>query len=365
MGGVGYTLVSIAVVGLSMSHAPKRKIDQTVGDGENELRNPLRLISTPLYLPRENQPAHNLRPWEFPEDDKKPKNEKRSEDRFQTLLATQKAFIVGGLGFVVRMGLLASWYRDDKIRDNAIAIIKANGLRRILRSLRDRETGEDRIFGKGEISRFFATLPPVERDEAEARDREQLTSIQSRLGHALRLRKAVEFVALTEAVVRWRFEIGESKARFESITGIEPNGPDAAAHVWNYLWIEPVLYVIDPEPRPPDIQAITQNERIALAFSNDSGQSRGALYWALRGVPGKRKTIDAASEACNRFYGRNAPKTRTVTCEPEKFGERVNLLREQRRGVGLQFPGDVEYLPITTVERRRNIEVPRSAKEDA
>lgn len=93
------------------------------------------------------------------------------------------------------------------------------------------------------------------------------------------------------------------------------------------MWIEPVIYVIDPQPRRPDIDAIVEDPALTAAFTRASGQPREALYWLLQGTVGKYRTVAAAAAVCDAYYGPGKPKTHLVTTPPDEFLDRANLVR--------------------------------------
>src|SRR5262249_6399839 len=112
----------------------------------------------------------------------------------------------------------------------------------------------------------------------------------------------IELMVLTEAILCWRFANNKSLDRFEAVSGL-PREQAAGEYVFDHFWIEPILYLVWPRPRPADVLRIIENERVAQAFEAATGQQRWVLHSILMGAPGKLSTIEAAAQACNTFYG--------------------------------------------------------------
>jgi hypothetical protein len=295
-----------------------QKYSGLAGERPDALINPLALISQTLYMPRADEPTLNLPKWEFPVRD-----HPFARD-FASLLRTRKAFVLGGTQFLVELGALPAWYRDDDIRKVAHRLIKDRNLATLLNSLGDGRENSTSLFGKGEISEFFDTLPKIRRKEAKSP--RQFTRVELRKRHPLRLRKIIEFIVLTEAVLRWRFANDNSLRRFSDFTQIRAQHPDDALYVWDHFWIEPVFYILYPAPREADIRPILETERIAQKFAVTTGEDPVALYWLLHGVPDKLRNVKAAADACNSYYGNGVIPTQAVTVRPDEFRSRLNRL---------------------------------------
>jgi hypothetical protein len=324
-------MARLAVIAAESGHASGR---------EESAANPLCLISRRLYVPRAHDPHLMIERWRLPTDPR----DHGSAAQFEALLRSRRAFIVGGLQLVIELGLLPTWYRDDNRRAEALALIDERNWRPILQRLADRES-DNGIFGKSEIPKFFSTFPPVRRaDAGTPRIRRDDDAAPFRIWneHRLRLRKAIEFIALTEAILRWRFSISESVGRFKDLTGHFPEDNDGL-YVLDHLWIEPIIYVIEPLPREADIPRIMGNHAIVSAFRLACGQPAGALYWALRSVPCKLPTAEAAAAACNAFYGNGAAECAVVTVKPEEYMQRVALTGKRNHLPA--YAREIEHLP--------------------
>jgi hypothetical protein len=295
-------------------------------DRDLALDEPRALVSYALYSPRGEEPKLTLERWEFPGDEA----QHESAAEFEKLLRSRKAFVLGGTQFVVEMGLVADWYRDDETRQEATDLLQSRGLGPLLHSLRDKENGADAIFGKKALSEYIGTLPKLKRDGADAKGSKRLSNRELYTEHLLRLRKVIEFITLTEVVVRRRLRAGKSQKRFEAFTGLSGKDENNALYVWDHMWIEPVIFVVDPLPRKRDIRKMIGTERIARAFEQATSHPRGALAWPLLGVPCKRATAQAAAAACNSHYGPDAEQTDVVTARPAEFRESLQRLRKER-----------------------------------
>lgn len=261
---------------------------------------------------------------------------------FGRLARSKRAFAVGGLSLIIDCGLVVDWYNDDATRRDALTLIEERGFRPLLDRLSDRDS-PDSIFGKNDLRSYFKTFPPVNRDTRRQADA-PASSRSVRLEHPLRLRKAFEFLFLTEAVLRFRFRNNETKVRFEAVTGTQVRSENDAARLWGFMWIEPLLYTIDPLPRQADINRIMQSRR-PINFVEMSGQREGALYWALRGVPGTYLTARAAAEVCADFYGKEAAPTSPITIDPSRLDTRLSLLSgPPTAGGGAMSPENIVQL---------------------
>lgn len=151
------------------------------------------------------------------------------------LLKTKRAFAVGGLRLVVDCGLVVDWYNDDATRRDALNLIDSRGARPLLDRLADKDQPTS-IFGKNDLRAFFKTFPPVRRNITQTQAGGPTSARQVRKDHPLRLRKVLEFLFLTEAVLRFRFRSNETKSRFEGVTGVKVVNEDAALRLWGYMW---------------------------------------------------------------------------------------------------------------------------------
>ena len=294
-------------------------------DGREEaLTNPLAAISRPLYLPRADEPVlPALKRWELPSSvDDHPK-----ADAFSSLLRRRKAFIVGGLQLLINLDLKRTWYEDERTRERAIEIINERGYDKFLAKLHH---NDNEIFGKGALRKFFKTIPII---GPAQNDGDPVPPHKLWKQHPLRLRKAVEFIVLTEAIIEYRLS---KKARdtdrteaFRVMMG-NPKTTLSAEMVWDYMWIEPILYVMWPGVFPPDVDVMMDQQLVVNAFVTASGQKDGVLRWIARGVYGTHKTVSAASAARNSFMGGSVTKAIPVTVDPDEFekaGEMIGRLK--------------------------------------
>lgn len=241
-------------------------------------------------------------------------------------IRSKRAFAIGGLQLVIDCGLVVEWYHDDATRHDALELIDARGARPLLDALADKDQSHT-IFGKNDLRSFFKTFPRVRREIKQDMAARPTSTRQIRLDHPVRLKKALEFLFLTEAVLRYRFRNDETKTRFETITGTKVSSVDSATELWSYMWVDPLIYVCDPAPRDADISRVMNPDLLGM-FAERSGQRQEVLYWALRGVPSTYGTAQAAAEVCNQFYGSSAAPTFVVTVPPDRHDARLNLLRE-------------------------------------
>lgn len=260
---------------------------------------------------------------------------------FASMVRAKRVFAIGGLSLVIECGLVNDWYRNDANRAEALDLIEQRGLRDTLDRLGDKDFAGS-IFGKNDLRAFFQNIPSVARQGAsDPPDRPSPRMI--RREYPLRLRKAFEFLFLTEAILRYRFRMEETKVRFERVTGVKVRSPDDAAAIWGHMWIEPLVYTIDPLPRQPDIARIMQGQ-LPLEFVAQSGQREGALYWALRGVPGSYRTARAAAQACDGFYGPSAAPTIAHAIDPTAMDRRLDLLQNPTGGAGIMSVENIVLL---------------------
>jgi hypothetical protein len=76
-------------------------------------------------------------------------------------------------------------------------------------------------------------------------------------------------------------------------------------------------------------------------FREASGQKPGALYWVLKGAPGKWQTISAACDVLNSVYS-NLAKAVPTTVLPREHKSKMGIYQP----VGpSQYLGEMEFLP--------------------
>ena len=277
--------------------------------GNEALVDPARLIARPLYIPKDDDPPLDVSPWELIAN---PALHPQREE-FEKLLRRRAIFVPGGTEFVLEMGLVPVWFTNDASRSDAIKAIDRRGWRDLFNYLSFKEADDD-IFGKAAVQAYANTLPPVRRDSDQAPDRRELKPLEVWKQHKLRLRKVIEYIGLVEQIVGWRLTRGESTNRFNGITGLEGR-PEQAEAVWSHFWIEPVLYVPEPPARGiKDIMKIMESPDLVQRFIGATGESAGALYWSLRGVPSKFTTVEAVCVILDAFYRPSSP-TRVVTAD--------------------------------------------------
>ena len=76
----------------------------------------------------------------------------------------------------------------------------------------------------------------------------------------MRLRKAIEFIVLTEAILRYRFKKKRSLRRFSRATGLSADQAYPEI-VWDYLWVEPINLCVSSPARNEDLEAIMEQVR--------------------------------------------------------------------------------------------------------
>ena len=302
------------------------------GNAHESVANPLTSLSQPLVVARDDD-VPTVTDWSSLGD------LGTIDQGYLDLLRTKRVFAIGGLQLVIDCGLVPDWYSNDANRRDALNLIEARKLRPLFDRLTDRDLSTS-IFGKNDLREFFKTFPPVRRDVAHTTLKPLTSARQVRKQHPLRLRKALEFLFLTEAVLRDRFRTDETKKRFESVTGVAVDSEDSAEAIWGYMWVEPLLYVVEPAPRAADIKRIMGPGVRRSAFAQRAGQREEVLYWALRGVPSAFPTADAAAQACNDFYGSDAAKSYAVVVAPDQHDARQKLMWED--DVDRDYVGSVE-----------------------
>ncbi len=330
------------------------------GDAEGAkraLKNPLELISRPIFLASNGKALPGLARWEWPKE----KIDGCHPKDFKEFYATQPLFVVGGFRFIVKLGLVPAWYCHKQTRAEAKRLIKSRKWGKLFKSLQGKENSDDDLFGQAAIREFLAFSPPVHRwdedgDDDDADDADDFSNvvvktpeevktfvqlqIRMRQEHCLRLRKAIEFIVLTEAILRIRLRKGKLLGRFAKATGL----PEHRAYpeiVWDYLWIEPAHYCVSVPARAEDIEAIMRRKEWVDQFQEQSGQRLGALYWALKGAPGKFRTISAACEVLNGVYAGLA-KAAPRSVLPSEYKHKMKILDEDAK---LEYNAENEFIP--------------------
>jgi hypothetical protein len=320
--------------------------------------NPLELISRPIFLSDDGKPLPGYPRWQSPKE----KIGGCSPKDFREFYATKPLFVVGGFELIVSLGLVPAWYCEKQTRAEAKSLIKSRKWDKLLADLQGKENSDDDLFGQAAIREFLTFSPPVQRWDHDEREDLEPTSdgrvdlpvatgldvkkfahqqMTMRRKHCLRLRKAIEFIVLTEALLRYRFGRGKSLKRFARATGLSESRAYPEV-VWDYLWIEPVHYCVSAPARPEDIEAIIRRHDLIDHFREVSGQAPGALYWAIRGVPGKYRTIAAACEVLNLAYaGLAAANVRSVL--PSEYKDKMKILDDP--AAKLQHQAEVELMP--------------------
>ena len=304
---------------------------------------PRSLVSRPVYLDRDGQSLPTLARWEMPDVEV----DGTSPDEFKRYLAETRLFVVGGLRFIVGLGLKAQWFAHHATREDAQKLIRARGWDKILHDLRTKENNYRDMFDPRSINDFFTTCPPGKRDddyepiEHQTSPSEELRrNLDVRKRHPMRLRKAIEFIVLTEAILRYRFSHGMSLRRFSELTGLSPQRAYPEV-VWDYLWIEPVHYCVSAPAAPDHIDRIMAQQPLVERFSALSGQRGGALYFLLMGAPGKWHSVRPACEVLSEVYSGFARVVPT-TIPPHEYKFRMELFDDRKRREQLRR---VEYIP--------------------
>jgi len=305
-------------------------------DHEQVMSDPRRALARALYVPRADAaiwPKDSTLPrWQLPF------SPHAHAARFDSLLRQQRLFVVGGLNFVIKMGLLASWTNEAARRREALDLIDQRGWRPVLDGLGAQgKDPEDNLIGQDTVNRLYRTLPAIERENGGQVRTALPTQKEAWDGQLLRLRKAIELITLWEVTLRDRFRNDESLNRFRGITGYtatKANADQDAALIWNFLWIEPVLFQLENRARTGDIVTIINNPKYLEKFRAASGQgvssnpadaekeAKGVLYWALRGAPGKWTTIDAAAQVVNLHYAQG-DRAIAATLDPDDYIDRI------------------------------------------
>ena len=314
-------------------------------DAHTALTDPRVLISRPVFLHPNGTPLANAARWALPNmtvDGNKP-------DSFKDFLAERSLFVIGGFQFIVEMGLKATWYCHDATRHDARRLIHQRGWSNIFTELKGHENKADDLFGQGSIHEFFQNSPAILPEEDAAVAKPKVLSpkeagakrLLMRKKHILRLRKAIEFVVLTEAILAYRFKKGYSKNRFYQATKLPTAVLPYPEVVWDYLWFEPAHYCVSTPARSEDIREILNRQELVTRFREASGQRDGALYWTLQGAPGKYKTIAATCTVLNAVYSGLA-QTNVRTALPNEYRQKLKLFDEK---ASIAHIADIEFIP--------------------
>ena len=331
--------------------------------------NPLRLVSRPLYLPTNSSPKIAKTSWEqywavfdpnqyyladhddnavelgkteFPQ----PPNGKSCE--YMRVVTHEKAFVVGGANFVSEMGLKLGWQLVQANRDDAKKNIANRNWSAKLDEIKGKES-KDSIFGIGDFREFYRTLPKlVERDD----DRSSVSLKSSALWrkHRLRLRKAIEFTAISEATLQYRLSHGKSIKRFRKFLG-EPNAAPDASRIYDVVWFEPVIYTIWPALGEPKTELAAEIMKIeeARALYRDTapiGEDL-SLYWLLMGMPGRLASVQAACNVCNLVYRDSPLPFRAVTLTHSAFTKNAafaNPKSQEQKAAPREYRNKLETL---------------------
>ena len=335
---------------------------------------PLGVLSQPLYVPRHVAPRFKLAPHEVPvpETDVDLKNwnfKKRPRAPFERLvkvasspadevggwerraflrmLAGKPCFAIGGTRLITELAVKPGWFNtDEDVRIRAHKLVRERGWEPLLRMLKGGEhdtKSELSIMDQATVIEYLTALPPPCDRTTGAAGRKELQKRDGYTGKSrhkalrLRLRKAIEFICLLEAVIAHRVEAGTRLTHFARVSGL-PDGVVRPEHVWDHLWIEPMIYVVNPRPRAADIRLIVENEIRTGSFRSKCGQEATILYRLLFGAPCTWSVCVAAAQACNRFYGTtrtrrsdlHRPKpTVAATVRPWEMEDRLKILDDR------------------------------------
>jgi hypothetical protein len=314
---------------------PVKKFSAQADSHEKCLEDPRRAISRTLYVPRQNGPAMTLERWKLPIRDAVT----REQQDFDKLLRNDRVFVVGGMQFVIDLGLAAAWVNDQNRRAEALDLIRSRNWEQHLDKLWDGRDPPDNLIGQETVQKIFRSLPSAQRAHFNAGSGNGALSPKERWDFQLvRLRKAVELITLIEATVAHELAHGRLADVFTRVTNRPASAATAetdALAVWDYLWIEPVLFQLVNGPREADITSILDNPRYLAQFRNDSGQwlgentaeadrlARGVLYWVFRGTPGKWRTIEAAANLVNAIYSSGGGRAQAVTMDRSNYMNRI------------------------------------------
>lgn len=311
---------------------------------EEAIENPLELISRPLYLDQGGQPDPALARWELPANDR--------DDGLAVDFARHKSadpiVVIGGFQFLYTLGVIPRWLIHDATRTDAEILMRERRLDALLESLslNGRETAFD-LFGKQSLHEWFQHSPDVDREGNTQRkgiNKSKKTKAQymidARSKHCLRLKKAIDLITLIEAALRYRYGTGRTKNRTNRYTGISPEDvyPEI---VWDVLWLEPIHYVMSSLPTENHVISIVERQGVADRFQQMTGSGPGALYWILKGAPGKYRNVEAACTICNGIY-EDFPAANVTTVKPREYRDKMRLFQEKTR---IEFKKTVEFAP--------------------
>lgn len=234
-----------------------------------------------------------------------------------------------------------------------------------------RRDNRESLFGKESLGAFFNTFPRVEERDliADYDPNTEVNEDNQYLKHRLRFRQVLEFILLTECVLRWRFDCGQTLSRFAGTLGEAVSIPaekvaeaaidnelvgwsedhslilDAyARRVWDLMGAEPLLYTVEDPPRRKDIPKGLRNAAILGRFRSGSLQgahpdiepeeqddvSKGVLYWIWRGFAGRYKTVVAAASASTQLYPNMSPSG-VITVDPRSKWLRDPVRRQKKK----------------------------------
>lgn len=326
---------------------------------------PLGLISNRLYVARHDEPEVDIERFKVPvldiDDFERPMSpieatvaadalgevdvDHWKRRAFLELMAGEKCFAIGGTMAITRIGYKAAWLRDHDVRDEVQALIEMRGWSPLLKTLKGRENEKNDdldLIGQKEISKYFAALPPPfdrsmdSKDEKKDKNDPTLSPLHRRNRLCMRLRKAIELILHYEVALAHRFNKGQSENRFAMVSGLWGAEHRQPSYLYNHLWLEPVIYSIDPLPHATDVARIVEAEEQSLQFTQTTGQDTGILFRILFGAPCTYGVAVAAAKACNKFYGRSEQETqasgaalhRPSTIRPHAFKLRKAILDE-------------------------------------
>lgn len=314
-----------------------RKLCGSAGTVNQILENPLMCISKPLSIYQTGE--QNL---DFEASFRAGETPKSQLD--QALIShvnSDPMFAIGGYKFVVAAGILSRYFEHDATRARASKIIDSrkswkSTLQYI--SVKGRDAGIDDLYGKASLRKYFNSAPPTDKP-FDAKKRKKINSPESlgrqRSNLCIRLRKAIEFIILTEATLAYRFSKGKAYQRVSSFTGIpestlrkQEESELAMLLSWNILWVEPVHYCLSALPRQDDIPYIMGSNDSIETFEKETAQSKGALERILRGAVGRFESVQAANKIVNSFYP-GLTQSNVTTCPPGEYKSRLRIATPQ------------------------------------
>ncbi|MEM7529670.1 MAG: hypothetical protein AAF416_18705 [Pseudomonadota bacterium] len=280
-------------------------------DAETILKNPFAAISRPLVLSETGSPIRTIE--RYLSGDLRSLN-KEDEVRFKSI-CNDPMFVIGGYNFIVQAGILSRYLEHDVTRSDAAQLIKGRGWEKAMRPVisRGRDAERRELFGKVGVRNFFKYAPPTDKAFDKKKRRIAHTrefTLGQRINHCIRLRKAIEFILLVESTLSYRFTRKNKAygrvARFlcideERLRSIQPEL--LACYVtWNFLWIEPVHYLLSTPPREADIDIMMSDREAVADFTRLTKQGPGALYFILHGAVGSFRTVAAAATFVTQKY---------------------------------------------------------------